>query len=493
MSALALGTLFACLAATAARGQSGSIDLKSYRMEGKPLTGEGLTQLQRMKKGEERTRGPKEASNKALLKQAAEFYVYRVTQDQYYTGGDTGELRAPTGSDRVMDEALRDLEIHLLVPKPGERILIDQMNYIEDFGAAIDQAVVAVLAGKGGVPPPPIIRVNAARMLEMAARTGAPTLAKTITALLTNQFFQANGKPAETPPEVLLWAIKAAGSLLAAPDPSALGTPNAARHTLKDVALVPLVRALNDIVLKNPPGLAEKAATLKPVLGAKPPPTPGAPAAAADPGAPAPASTLQTEPAALTAEQVELIRYFRRQAIRALGEVRFDTVAEGTPNQLRPAFTLAKVAVSDVSLNPPPNVAEVGEAVIGLSNVHPSSNLNVDALLHVIAYGTGRFFTLKAERPEDKTLPWKAYAARVDGAFALLRKNAQSNPRLSPFAKQIGELAGIVTGDVTAPLTATNGTGRPGFERLSPWVQTNAPKVGLFSDSKQQLNPRAGR
>ena len=47
---------------------------------------------------------------------------------------------------------------------------------------------------------------------------------------------------------------------------------------------------------------------------------------------------------------------------------------------------------------------------------------------------------------------------------------------------------------MTAPLTATNGTGRPGFERLSQWVQSNQPKTGLYGDDKQyQLNPRAGR
>ena len=105
--ALALGTLAVCLAASAARGQSGSIDLKPYRMEGKPLDGQGLTQLQEMKTGKERTRGPKEASNKALLKQAAEFYVFRVTQDQYYTGGDTGELKVRTGGDQNLDVAIR--------------------------------------------------------------------------------------------------------------------------------------------------------------------------------------------------------------------------------------------------------------------------------------------------------------------------------------------------------------------------------------------------
>lgn len=488
--ALAFGILTICLAATAARGQSGSIDLKSFRMEGKPLDGTGLTQLQKMNKGEVKTRGPQEQSNKALLKQAAEFYVFRVTQDQYYTGGDTGELKVRTGGDQNLDVAFDELTIHLLVPKPGQRVLIDQMNYIEDFGAALDQAVVAVLTGKGGVPPP-VIRINAVRMLALAARTGAPAHSKTITALLTNQFFKAGGKPAETPPDVLFWALKAAENLLAAPDPLALGTPNAARHTIKDEDLIPLVRALNDLVLNNPKGLAEKAATLNPVLAVKPPPTPGAPPAAAAQGTPAPASTLQTDPNALTAEQADLVRYFRRQAVRALGALRFDTVAEDTPDQLRPAFTLAKVALSDVSLNPPPGAGEVGEATIGLCNVHPSSNLNVDALLYVIAFGTGRFFTPKAEKADDKSLPWKAYAARVDNAYALLQKNAQSNPRLSPFRKQIGELSGIVTGDVTAPLTATNGTGRPGLERLLQWVQSNQPKSGLYGDDKQyQLNPR---
>ncbi|HVK17182.1 MAG TPA: hypothetical protein VM533_09555, partial [Fimbriiglobus sp.] len=272
--ALAFGTLITCLAATAARGQSGSIDLKPFRMEGKPLDGPGLTQLQDMKTGKERTRGPKEKTNKVLLKQAAEFYVYRVTQDQYYAANDTGELKVRTGGDQNLDVAFEDLNIHLLVPNPGERILIDQMNYIEDFGAALDQAVTAVLTGKGGVPPP-VIRINAARMLAMAARTGSPSHAKTITALLTNQFFKQNDKPAETPPDVLFWALKAAENLLSAPDPSALGTPNPARHTIKDEELVPLVKALNDLVLNNPKGLAEKAATLKPELAVKPPPTPG--------------------------------------------------------------------------------------------------------------------------------------------------------------------------------------------------------------------------
>lgn len=491
--ALALGTLTACLAAAAARGQSGSVDLKSYRLEGKQLDGTGLTQLQRMRKGEEKTRGPKEATNKALFKQAAEFYVYRVTHEQYYTGGETGELKAPTGSDKVMDEALRDLEIHLLVPKPGERVLIDQMNYIEDFGAAIDQAVVAVLTGKG--VPPPVIRINAARMLALAARTGAPAHAKTITALLTNQLFKGtDGKPAETPPDVLYWALKAAENLLSAPDPSALGTPNPARHTIKDPELVPLVRALSDIVLNNPKGLAEKAATLKPQVAVKSPPTPGAPKgeAALETGTdpkPQPAA----DPNALTAEQVELLRFFRRQAVRALAELRFDALAEGTADELRPGFTLAKVAVSDASLNPPPSAAEVGEAVIGLCRVNPSSNLNVDALLHLIGYGTGSFFTPKAEKPDDKSLPWKAYAAQVDAAYAQLQKNAQTNPRLTPRRQQVATLAGIVTGEVTAPLTASNGTGAPNFQRLLPWVQSNQPKTGLYGDDKKyQLNPRAG-
>ena len=232
----------------------------------------------------------------------------------------------------------------------------------------------------------------------MAARSGAPAHAKTITELLTNQFFKADGKPTETPPDVLFWALKAAENLLAASDPCALGTPNAARHTVQDEDLVPLVRALNDIVLKNPPGWPRRRRRSTPTAASRRPAGRPRPRHAEARRRRPPPRRSQTEPerprrpSRSTSSGTSAGR--RSGPWASCGST---LVAEGTPTRSGPAFTLAQVAVSDVSLNPPPSVTEVGEAVIGLCKIHPSPNLNVDALLLVIAYGTGRFFALKAE------------------------------------------------------------------------------------------------
>jgi hypothetical protein len=488
----ALLTLTLGVVAAAARGQSGNIDLKPYRMDAKQITGEDAVRLQEMRAGKERTAGPKFNENRQLFKRAAQFLVYRITQDQYYTGGDTGELKPRTG-DQNLDRAFEDLEInYLLVPKPGEQISLDRVDYIREFGAALDEAVVAVLTKM----PLPVIRINAARMLALAAKSGAPAHGKTITALLTNQFFKTkDGKPMETPPEVLYWAMKAAEYLLAAPDPTGLSTTNPARHTLKNEELVPLVQALNNLVLNNPQ-VADKAAVLNPDLAVKPPApppstAPGATPPEAQPKEPsAPGGKL--DPKALTPEQLGLVRYYRRQAIRALAKVRFDAVGgDGTP-EVRCGYTLVKVAVNDASINPAPAVAEVGEAVIGLCGINPSSNLNVDFLLNVAAYGTDLFFSQKVGRMEDKLLPWKLYAARVSAAYVGMQKNAQVNPRLSPFKQQINALAGIVTADVTDPLEkGGDQTSPPRVERLTQWIQDNQAKAGLYGDSQQyRLTPR---
>jgi hypothetical protein len=490
--ALALGTLALGLAATAARGQTGSIDLKPYRMDAKQITGDMSVKLQEMKNAKRRVQGPEVNANRQMLKQVAQFYVYKVTQDQYYTGGDTGELKPRTG-DLSLDVAFDDLEKTLLIPKPGEPLTLDQVDYIREYGAALDQAVVAVLTDKGG--PPAVIRINAARMLAQAARTGAPAHAKTITALLTNQFYKGkDGKPAETPPDVLLWALKAAENLLAAPDPTAISLPNPARHTLKNEELVPLVQALDNMVLHNPP-VADKAADLNPQLAIKPPPppstTPGAAPPAEQPAAPQQGGKL--DPNALTAEQVGLIRFYRRQAIRALAKVRFDTVGgDGTP-EVRCGYTLMKVAVNDATINPGPSVAEVGEAVIGLCGINPSQNLNVDFLLNATAYGTDLFFSQKVGNPQDKLLPWKLYAARIGQAYEQMQKNAQVNPRLSPFRQQITALAGIVSADLVVPIEKGDETSPPRTERLTQWMQNNQAKDGLYGDDKQQKYKLAPR
>ena len=220
----------------------------------------------------------------------------------------------------------------------------------------------------------------------MAAQTGAPAHAKTITALLTNQFFKGpDGKPAETPPDVLYWALKAAENLLAAPDPSALGTPNAARHTIKDEDLVPLVRAINDMVLNNPKGLAEKSATLKPELAVKPPPgrprpprpTPGTPGPRLRRSRPTRTPSLPSRPISSGTSAGRRSGHWVRCGSTPSPRARRTNCGR------RSRWRRSRCRTSRSTRRPPRRRS--ARPMIGLSNVNPSSNLNVDALLHVIA------------------------------------------------------------------------------------------------------------
>ena len=73
-------------------------------------------------------------------------------------------------------------------------------------------------------------------------------------------------------------------------------------------------------------------------------------------------------------DQQEVLTFIRRQAIRALAQVRFAELRvakEPGPGDLYPAFTLAQIAVSDPAISPPPTETEIAEAVIGLCNMTP--------------------------------------------------------------------------------------------------------------------------
>ena len=308
------------LAGGQAPGQGG-IDLKPYRMDAKGPTGAVLENLpgdliikmSELKDGKLRTRGPDEKANRELFRQVAQFYVFKATHEQFYATSDTGVLTAKT-PDQTINGMLAELENRFILvpPTAGERLSGDQMDYIMDFGAALDAAVVAVLNNK---TPPPIIRLNAARMLALAAKTGAPAHGKTILALLDDKFFKRDTKPTATPPEVLYHTLQAAEGFFAAHDPRQFGTPRAGYHWLmfkgEDLPdLLALVKVLETMAL-NGPAVSDKAYI--------PPVSPVVKAAVVDPATTAPPTpTPKVEPKAPTAEQINLVKYFRRQAVRAL-------------------------------------------------------------------------------------------------------------------------------------------------------------------------------
>jgi hypothetical protein len=476
--------------AAGAAGQSG-VDLKPYKIEAKPVFGDALSKMYDLQQGKLNVSGPDYKTHQKMFRDVAQSLVNKVTYEQYYTAAETGELKARS-ADQTPDYLLADLNRHILVPDASARFSSEQKLYIHEFGAALDESIRAVLLKMGPRPPkatvdpPAIIRVNAGRMLASAARSGAPAHARTIIELLTNKFYKAGDKFVETPPELVYYALRAAEGLLAAYDPVAHFSPNPAMHSLKDNDLAALIKVLDGIIV-NGPQVADKAAESNPDQLFKPGVVPKD-----DPDEKKPGETAKLDPKSLNADQEALVKFFRRQAVRALARVRFDMVLD-----TRPAFTLARVAVSDDSIRPAPSPHEIGDAVIGLVGIHPTHALNVDEWAVDIAAGTTNFVRTWAR--DNKSVPWRVYGSKLAAAFANLRKTAPVNARLRPYLQPLGNLADIVTADISGPLTppaGREGEVPPNIERLIGWINSNLPKDpnrSLYNDGQYRLNPRAAR
>ena len=500
-SALLAATLLGLAALTPADapGQAAT-DWKALRMEPPVVSSTSQIRVSDLKSGKVKVKGPDLVANRAAMQEVANNRVFRVTFESFYSQPDTGELKPRTG-EQNLDVLFADLQTFILVPTPERdlpRLTPDQGDFIVEFGAAVDRAVGAVFVRN----PPAVVRVNAARMLAEGAKSGAPAFGKTITAMLTNTYFKDKaGKPVATPPEVLFYALRAAENLLAAYDPAVLVGTFAPRHSLPDVELVPLVKLLEEMVVKGPP-VADKAAAATVDASGRPIAL-AAPAGEAKDGYAADAPKAEAAKG-LTPEQVAVVRYYRRAAIRALAKVRFDTVGSkgGPGGETRPAFTLAKVAVSDATLSLPSTPGDAAEAVMGLAGMAPVTSvttLNIDAWASAMAVGMAAYATprIAAAASEERTLPWKVYSARLNVAFSALKRGTVSSPRLRPFARPLSDLCDVLLADIITPLEKDNqvGADRPSTDRLAEWRRNNPPKDpagSLYSDSPQyKLNYRA--
>ncbi|MGL6077076.1 MAG: hypothetical protein ACRC8S_23205 [Fimbriiglobus sp.] len=478
--------VFGCLAClpSASQGQ-GVSDLKPFRLDAAQPTGDSLTRMLDLMNGKLLVKGPEEKRNKEVIGAFAKFIVYRVTHDSYHNLPDSGELK-PRTAEQDLETIVSDLNSRLLIPTPEgnlSRLAPDQAQYIYEFGNAVDAALGDVFKKN----PPSIIRVNAARLLSIASKSGAPVHGKMIVAMLSNTYFKDGaGKPLPTPPEVLYFALKAAENILAAYDPTVLTGTFVTRHSLVDTDLVALIKVLEEMIVKGPP-VADRAATSALDLTGRPIDlAPEAPPMPTEPGKEA------AKPATpkLTSEQINVVRYFRKAAVRALAKVRFDTLSTTTGAEVRPALTLAKVAVNDPSLSLPATTAEIAEATLGLVGMSPSQNLNLDVWTYAIAVGMNNFVRPRLPDDKDTSLPWRITSGRMMASFNALKKAIPISPRLRLNGKPITELADIVISDMLSIMEKdpSIGAGRPSNERLLQWLAANAPKEAaksLYSDKPQ--------
>lgn len=426
------------------------------------------------------TKQPTKLHSESMAAMAKEL-VYSLTDKKYYVPPEPAknELR-PVPAELTLESRFAEAERFILASTWGRKLSIDQADYMIWFGVAMDAAILEVLdpkPAKAGDPPPAvpaIMRMNAARMLALAAKSGAPAHFKTIHGLLANP---------DTDPEVLIYAIKAAEGLIAAYNPILRDDAKYMIHTIKDPEMVQLVESLEAIIKRTKPYGPQPKAAAPPPPPPAPPPVP-APAPKADPKAkaapPIPVGQLQTE--MVSTDQQMVIRYFRRAAIRALAQVRYPKFTDAqTGKTVYPLATLAKIAVGDASITTAPGNEEVAFATIGLCNLHDYKDVNVNALCDCIAQGVVNFAGKKAGKATDKSIPWKIVGSHLITALA----DWQRVPNAAKYRGKIESLATVLTDRVLMPLEKIGSAGNaPNFEAVQRWREQNkVDSLKLFDEA----------
>jgi hypothetical protein len=292
--------------------------------------------------------------------------------------------KIPAGVYQTMDQLIEGLNRFLLEPNPANtsggapKVTADKLDYIRELGAALDAALKPLVE----THPERVVRVNAARVHAAACKTGAAAHWPTVTGWLANP---------NTPTEIKQYALQAAANLLAAYNVNSYSTR---RHAIPDLNWAAADKVIGGLVA------AVEQCVLNPAaLG---------PGAAGNPG---------------------VVEFVRRQAIKALAQVRFVSLpGEDGKTPLYPAHTLARVCLADPALAPAPGPADCAEAVIGLCNMAPMVQAKAgtayvglkgyrqDAAAEAVATGLVAFATPRTD-PTNKSLPWKGYSARLGDAL----------------------------------------------------------------------------
>jgi hypothetical protein len=342
---------------------------------------------------------------RATFDATAKFYADTVSHPRVHTfAQEFTTLPPPLGSPPTIDQLIVEINRMLLVPSPvpvyypNSGILYStttnrfDADYIREMGAAFDKALGEVIAKH----PERVVRVNAARMLAAACKSGAHAHYPTVTGLISDK---------GTDPEIKYYALHAAANLLSAYD---INDPKTRKHSNDPAAVGALVAALQDAVTKQDAFLK-----LAPVEVAK-------------------GDVRQVLPPDMVAPHL----FIRRQAVKALAQCRYAEFEVEKGKKLYPAHTLALVAVSAVpvdsfelkgdKLEPvklTPGPADTIEAVLGICNMSPPPGQKAvrekyaAAMADVVATGVVTWATLKKSNPADKSLPWKGTALRLADAL----------------------------------------------------------------------------
>jgi hypothetical protein len=183
-------------------------------------------------------------------------------------------------------------------------------------------------------------------------------------------------------------------------------------------------------------------------------------------------------------EEINALRYIRREAVRALGHVRVQTVKNLGQVDSRPAFVLLKVARNDIPRlwplgwemrDQPPT--EQLDAIIGFCRLKPDINTR-DVNLDYAVYHLGRAIYSLAEfrinHGTDTSLSWKAAGSWLRDSLDTLNKVCQE--KKIEDARLIGDLINQCDLQILQPLEGGIAGNPPNIQALGQWLRATPPK-----------------
>jgi len=334
---------------------------------------------------------------------------------------------------QIRDDAAR----RMLLPKRGE-LNPQQKQFITEFG----KAMISHLDGLALNSAKPIVRLNAGMIAAEVGRMGYDGAAELYIKILEKEDMSDGYKE---------WALKGLHNLfvivpeLVAPDKTVFQNNNRGllspleRHAIK--ALINYIERKVDWTETTPP------------------------------------------------EEVDGLRYVRREAVRALGHVRVQTVKNLGNVDSRPAFVLLKVARNDIPSLWPRDPrdqypTEQLDAIIGFCRLKPDINVR-DFNLDYAVYHLGRAIYSMAEfrvaHGTDASISWKAAGSWLKEALETLKSTSQTLKIEN--AQLVDELINRCDFNILQPIESGIAGNQPNLGPLGQWLQANPPKsTSLFKN-----------
>jgi hypothetical protein len=401
--------------------------------------------------------------NQKSLDTVAQWLAYTIATPPYNGEPVPREDKTPASFERSMSTLMQEVEFFTKLDPPASnqgKLLIEQIEFGLEFGKAIGKAAQVVLDNSAR----PIERINAVRMMSIAARMPCPELADRFMAVIAN---------AKTSDAEKIYAFQGIKNLMEQTD-----VVDPSKHVIRDVnQLGKIAQTLSAYILQDRSPKDER--------------------------------------------ETAVIEYVRRHAIAAVATLKDGVYRK--PNRdlvFRPSWTLMRVIASDPSVSPPFSVPEKVEAIVGFCQMRNDPDMNLDVAAYMVAVapmasssGTTLGGLVEFARAanvdglratKEGTLPaqpWKISAARLSLALATWRETAKPLAR-TRYPENIISLASNSGIPLLALIEKEGAAAQTGAEvqGVTTWATNNPPKAWaemkaaqLYNDDPQSVVPFAAR